>query len=125
LYFSCPFPQLASAWIGFGNSFAAQDESDQAMAAYRTASRLFQGSHLPLLCIGTEHLRTNNLSLAEQFVSQAATLCPSDPLCYSELGVVCFRQQKYENAANYFRHALGLTQHLPQRLKVAAHTSSS
>ena len=33
-----------------------------------------QGSHLPLLCIGTEHLRTNNLSLAEQFIRQAASL---------------------------------------------------
>ncbi|KAG6611699.1 Cell division cycle protein 16 [Phytophthora cinnamomi] len=33
----------APAWIGFGNSFAAQDESDQAMSSYRTASSLFPG----------------------------------------------------------------------------------
>ena len=50
-------------------------------------------------------------------MSQAASLCPTDPLCYSELGVVCFRQQKYEKAAQLFQKALGLVQHLPQRLK--------
>ena len=40
------------------------------MAAYRTASRLFPGSHLPVLCIGMEYQRTNNLLLAEQFYLQ-------------------------------------------------------
>lgn len=34
---------FAPAWLGFGNAYAAQDESDQAMAAYRTAARLFAG----------------------------------------------------------------------------------
>ncbi|EXB30035.1 Anaphase-promoting complex subunit 6 [Morus notabilis] len=32
------------AWIGYGNAFAAQEEGDQAMSAYRTAARLFPGS---------------------------------------------------------------------------------
>lgn len=31
------------SWIGFGHSFAIQDESDQAMSVYRTCSRLFPG----------------------------------------------------------------------------------
>ncbi|XP_050872759.1 anaphase-promoting complex subunit 6 isoform X2 [Lathyrus oleraceus] len=31
------------AWIGYGNAFAAQEEGDQAMSAYRTAARLFPG----------------------------------------------------------------------------------
>lgn len=44
--------RFAPAWIGFGNAFAAQEETDQAVSAYRTAARLFQGSHLPLLYIG-------------------------------------------------------------------------
>ena len=29
--------------VGYGHTFAAQDESDQALAAYRTASRFFSG----------------------------------------------------------------------------------
>lgn len=55
---------LASAWLGFGHAFAMGDESDQAMAAYRTAARLFPGLHLPLVGIGTESQRINNLELA-------------------------------------------------------------
>jgi len=35
--------QFAPAWFGFGNAFAAQEEGDQAMAAYRTGARLFEG----------------------------------------------------------------------------------
>ncbi len=34
----------ASAWLAFGHAFAAQDETDQAMLAYRAAARLFDGS---------------------------------------------------------------------------------
>ena len=67
------------AWLGFGHAFAAQDESDQAMAAYRTATRLYPGCHLSLLCIGMEYHRTNNFSLAVQFLSRARHLRPADP----------------------------------------------
>jgi anaphase-promoting complex subunit 6 len=41
---------FAGGWLGFGHAFAALDESDQAMAAYRTAARLFRGSHVSVLC---------------------------------------------------------------------------
>ena len=50
--------RFAPAWVGFGHAFAAQDESDQAMAAYRTASRLFPGSHVPWRGTGLEDMRT-------------------------------------------------------------------
>jgi anaphase-promoting complex subunit 6 len=63
-------PFFAPGWLGFGHTFSAQDESDQAMIAYRTAARLFEGSYMPLLCIGVEYARTNNLILAEQFFIQ-------------------------------------------------------
>ena len=84
----------------FGHSFAAQDESDQAMAAYRTAARLFPGCHLPVLCIGMEYQRTNNLSLAEHFFGRAREICPSDPLVYNELGVLAYRNRDYTTAVS-------------------------
>ncbi|KAK3256963.1 hypothetical protein CYMTET_33922 [Cymbomonas tetramitiformis] len=99
---------FAPAWLGFGNSFAAQDESDQAMAAYRTATRLFPGSHLPVLCIGMEYQRTNNLPLAEQFFLQGREICPSDPLVFNELGVLAYRNKDYAGAEQWLRHALTL-----------------
>ena len=88
-------PNFAAAWIGFGNAFAAQDESDQAMASYRTTSRLCPGSHLPGLCIGMEYLRTNNLALAHQYVEQAAQMCPTDPLVHNELGAILFKMRRW------------------------------
>jgi anaphase-promoting complex subunit 6 len=62
---------FAASWIAFGHAFAAQDESDQAMAAYRTAARLFPGCHLASLFIGMEYLRTNNLRTALLSFSEA------------------------------------------------------
>lgn len=38
------------------------------MSAYRTAARLFPASHVPLLYMGMEYLRTNNLALASHFL---------------------------------------------------------
>jgi len=59
-------PRCIEGWVGFGNSFAMQDESDQAMSAYRAGQRL-GGSHVPMLYVGMEYLRINNLALANHF----------------------------------------------------------
>jgi hypothetical protein len=49
-------PQCAEAWIAFGTSFAACDESDQALASFRAAQRLAPGNHISLLYIGTDSI---------------------------------------------------------------------
>jgi anaphase-promoting complex subunit 6 len=95
--------RFAPAWLGFGHAFAAQDESDQAMAAYRTASRLFPGSHIPWLGIGMEYLRTNHLHLALQYIRQAQQICPMEPLVLHELGVLNYLNGEYDDAVAYFR----------------------
>ena len=64
-------PRHAPAWIAYGHAFAAQDESDQALAAYRTAARLFPGLHEPVLGMGREYQHMNNHMLAEQMLLQA------------------------------------------------------
>lgn len=68
-----------------------QDESDQALAAYRTAARLFPGLHTPLLGMGCAYQRMNNLQLAERCLLQAAEMCPQDPAVAHELGVLAYR----------------------------------
>ncbi|GMH75379.1 hypothetical protein TrST_g11702 [Triparma strigata] len=105
-------PRFVEAWVAFGNAFAAQDESDQAMSAYRAAQRLFNGSHIPLLYIGMEYIRTNSRSLARHFLLSASNLNNQDPLAFNELGVVSYRQGEYEEAAQYFFHALRLCKRL-------------
>ncbi|CAD7705302.1 unnamed protein product [Ostreobium quekettii] len=99
---------FAPAWVGFGNAFAAQDESDQAMAAYRTAYRCFPGLHLPLIYMGMEYMRMNNLNLAQRMFMNALDLCPTDPLVCNELGVFAYRSGDYSEAVAWLRRAQDL-----------------
>ncbi|XP_024922451.2 anaphase-promoting complex subunit 6 isoform X1 [Ziziphus jujuba] len=101
------------AWIGYGNAYAAQEEGDQAMSAYRTAARLFPGCHLPTLYIGMEYMRTHSFKLAEQFFMQAKIICPSDPLVYNELGVVAYNMKEYSKSVWWFEKTLT---HVPSPL---------
>uniref|UniRef100_A0A383WBY8 Uncharacterized protein n=1 Tax=Tetradesmus obliquus TaxID=3088 RepID=A0A383WBY8_TETOB len=98
----------AHAWIGFGHAFAEQDESDQALAAYRTAARLFPGLHTPLLGMGCAYQRMNNLHLCERCFLQAHAMCPHDPAVAHELGVLAYRNRQYEAAAGWLTRALEL-----------------
>jgi anaphase-promoting complex subunit 6 len=100
---------FAASWIAFGHAFAAQDESDQAMAAYRTAARLFPGCHLAPLFIGMEYLRTNNLRTALLSFSEAQRISGnSDPLVHNEVGVVLYKQRSFDQAKEHFANALSL-----------------
>lgn len=100
---------FAPAWIAYGHAFAHHDESDQALAAYRTASRLFPGSHLPWLFIGMEYVRTNSLLLAQQCLECARSLMPTDPHIYNEIGVVAFHRKNYSEACDLLLQALHLS----------------
>lgn len=82
-----PPPILASCLL------LLQDESDQALAAYRTAARLFPGLHTPLLGMGTAYQRMNNLHLCERCFLQAYNICPHDPAIAHELGVLAYRYE--------------------------------
>jgi len=101
---------FAPAWMGYGHTFSAQDESDPALAAYRTASRFFSGSHLPPLCIGMEYAKSGNLQVADQFFTHALSICAVDPLVYNEVGVLRYYQGCYDEAAKAFEKVLELSQ---------------
>jgi anaphase-promoting complex subunit 6 len=99
-------PGLLPAWIALAHSHALYDESDRAMAVYRTAARLFPGNHIPVIGTAMEYLRTNNLTLAEQFCHQALALCDADPALYNEMGVIYYRKRKYPDAVKCFKEAI-------------------
>eukprot|EP00392_Amoebophrya_sp_AT5.2_P006948 g6960.t1 len=96
---------FAPAWIAYGHAFAMQEESDQALAAYRTAGRLFPASHLPHLFLGMEYVRTSNLVLGEQALKMGLSAAPEDPALWNELGVCAFEKQDYRQAVELFRRA--------------------
>ena len=101
-------PLFPLPWLAFGHCWAEEDESDQALAAYRTAARLFEGSHLPLLCLGMEYMRTGNTSMAAQLLESSYRVWPTDPLVVNELGVLAYQQGEWGKAADHFRSALSL-----------------
>ncbi|KAK3888761.1 hypothetical protein Pcinc_007234 [Petrolisthes cinctipes] len=98
------------AWIAYGHSFAAENEHDQAMAAYFKAAQLMKGCHLPLLYIGMEYGLTNNPKFAEKFFKEALEIAPSDPFVLHELGVVAFSNQEYITAEVYLRQAVSVVE---------------
>ncbi|EEB13202.1 cell division cycle, putative [Pediculus humanus corporis] len=90
------------AWLAYGHSFAAENEHDQAMAAYFKASQIMKGCHLPLLYIGLENGLTNNSVLAEKFFLQAQAIAPHDPFVSHEMGVIAFQSGHYQVAKKHF-----------------------
>ena len=128
-------PHSAPAWVGFAHTFAAEGEHDQAIAAYSTAARLFQGSHLPQLFLGMQHLALNNMQLAWEHCIAAYEMCSGslrqdegldptnffadlkghisgDPLVLNELGVILYHQGNLPAAAKLFQLALRLATEL-------------
>ena len=99
-------PHFGPAWIGFAHTFAAEGEHDQAISAYSTAARLFQGTHLPQLFLGMQNLQLNNLTLAQEYLTAAHGLCDTDPLLLNELGVVFYHIDHLAPAIQMFTKAL-------------------
>ncbi|RKP10680.1 hypothetical protein THASP1DRAFT_11660, partial [Thamnocephalis sphaerospora] len=96
------------AWVAFGHTFAEEGGHDQAMAAYSSAARICQGSHLPQLFIGMQYLGQGNTSLAEDYFQLASELCPDDALVTHELGALNYKLGEYEKAIDHFKRALAL-----------------
>ncbi|KAK0510698.1 hypothetical protein JMJ35_007130 [Cladonia borealis] len=99
-------PHFGPAWIGFAHTFAAEGEHDQAISAYSTAARFFQGTHLPQLFLGMQNLQLNNMTLAHEYLNAAHALCSTDPLLLNELGVVFYHLDHLAEAINIFNRAL-------------------
>lgn len=97
---------FGAAWIGFAHTFAAEGEHDQAISAYSTAARLFQGTHLPQLFLGMQNLQLNNMTLAHEYLNAAHALCSTDPLLLNELGVVFYHLDHLSEAISIFNSAL-------------------
>jgi anaphase-promoting complex subunit 6 len=79
------------------------------MSAYRSANRLFPGSHIPTLYIGMQYIRTNALNLAHSNLKLSQEICSTDPLLYNELGVICYKSMDYQTAIQYFQHSINIS----------------
>ncbi|KAL9123506.1 MAG: hypothetical protein Q9217_007062 [Psora testacea] len=103
-------PHFGPAWIGFAHTFAAEGEHDQAISAYSTAARLFQGTHLPQLFLGMQNLCLGNMGLAHEYLNAAYALCKTDPLLLNEMGVVFYHLDHLSEAISLFTQALQIAE---------------
>lgn len=103
-------PHFGPAWIGFAHTFAEEGEHDQAISAYSTAARLFQGTHLPQLFLGMQNLQLNNMALAHEYLETAYQLCSTDPLLLNEMGAVYYHEDQLPSAISMFRHSLTISE---------------
>ncbi|KAF2106591.1 anaphase-promoting complex subunit Cut9 [Lophiotrema nucula] len=103
-------PHFGPAWIGFAHTFAAEGEHDQAISAYSTAARLFQGTHLPQLFLGMQNLQLNHMPLAHEYLDTAYGLCKTDPLLLNEMGVVYYHEDNLAAAVSMFKRALAIAE---------------
>ncbi|KAK9476350.1 hypothetical protein V1514DRAFT_298577 [Lipomyces japonicus] len=110
-------PHFGAAWIGFAHTFAVEGEHEQAVSAYSTAARLFQGTHLPPLFLGMQHLQLHNFTLAEEYLDAAYNICQTDPLLLNEMGVVLYHKDQLEEAVKYFNRALKVASELDSDTK--------
>lgn len=110
-------PHFGPAWIGFAHTFAAEGEHDQAISAYSTGARLFQGTHLPQLFLGMQNLQLNNMTLAREYLTAAHALCQTDPLLLNELGVVLYHLDQLSDAVNLFNSALKIAADIDSDLR--------
>lgn len=103
-------PHFGPAWIGFAHTFAAEGEGDQAIAAYSTAARLFQGTHVPQLFLGMQEIALGNLTIAREYLTTAYSLCDRDPLLINEIGVVSYMDEDFQSACRHFMLALNIAE---------------
>ncbi|KAK3622055.1 anaphase-promoting complex subunit Cut9 [Elasticomyces elasticus] len=103
-------PHFGPAWIGFAHTFAAEGESDQAIAAYSTAARLFQGTHLPQMFLGMQEIALDNLGVAREYLTAAYGLCKTDPGLINELGVCAYKEGEVGEAVRCFELGLSIAE---------------
>ena len=99
---------FSPAWFAYGHAFALSDESDPALAVYRSCHRLFPKSSLSPLYLGRESIRNNALPLAEKYLWTATDAGNDNPEVIAELGCCAFSTKNYAAAAGLFRRATEL-----------------
>lgn len=83
---------FVECWVLLGHVLSAQEESEQAVSAYRAAARLWPGDHRPLLFMAKELLRTNHASMALHILLTAIKSASSDNVfLLNEAAVACLK----------------------------------
>lgn len=94
------------AWLMLGHTLSAQEESEHAISAYRSAVRLLPNDHRPAVYMARELLRSNYAPLSLQVLLGCYESHSSDLMLLNEIGVAYLKVDKPQIAADYFEKAV-------------------
>lgn len=98
--------RFVQSWIMLGHTLSAQEESEHAISAYRTAVRLLPNDHKPAVCMAKELLKANYTTLALQVLLGCYESQPSDQLLLNEIGVAYMKVDQPLVAIDYFEKSI-------------------
>ncbi|KAF4650618.1 Anaphase-promoting complex subunit, partial [Perkinsus olseni] len=113
-------PHFGPAWIALGRSFAANDETERAIQAYRSATKHCPEWHMPWLLIGMEHLRVGHAesysgqgvhlehATALTYLERAKDLNQTDSEVRNQIGIYHSKSGDHEQAIKSFIEAIDL-----------------
>lgn len=99
-------PSFAPAWFGFAHTFALDGDSDAALSAYATTSRLFPNDCKSYVCTAMMYRMTKHYNVAMASLKIAESICPNDIATLNELGLVLYKTEKYLESLQCFDKAL-------------------
>ena len=101
------------AWIAVGNCFSLQKEHEQALKFFTRAIQLNpQNPYAHSLC-GHEHVYNEDFTKAKRAFEQALNYDVRHYSAWWGLGNICYKQEKYDKAAENFHKALGINSKNP------------
>lgn len=108
--------EFPECWISLGLLYSNQDESDQSINTYIEAHKLYPGNVNIIINLAIEYMKTNNLILSEQYLLSVKDENVTNPLLWNELGVIYYRQNKYDQSLLCFLNVMKIVSNLPKRL---------
>ncbi|KAI6226429.1 hypothetical protein M3Y99_01292700 [Aphelenchoides fujianensis] len=97
---------FGEGWVAYGHVLYYSEEHEQAMNCFLRASRVLEGNFEPLLYIAMQNASSNNYQLAVQFMRDAESSEPSNPIVAHEQATVAYMQQDFVNAEQIYRKAI-------------------
>lgn len=98
---------FSEAWILLGHIYSANEETEQALAAYRTAIRLLPNHKLPLICLSKELQHSGNYWLAAHMLQSAIAIDPSDLLILNEMALIAVKMGNLHHGEQILKKAIG------------------
>ncbi|HWS23623.1 MAG TPA: tetratricopeptide repeat protein [Anaerolineales bacterium] len=84
--------------VSLGRIYRILEVYDKAVNSFTIASQLNPNDPTPLLLISRVYYTIGEFGKAEQYALQAVTILPTDPNLRGNLGVIYYKNQKYESA---------------------------